>query len=79
VSDPEFDLDLSVTDIRLFAGDQFTPDAKRLAWMEERLQTTRTAILGVGLTRPFSGSRDQPPLHWLQVNNIHLADEPLWN
>jgi hypothetical protein len=35
-------------------------------------------ILSVGLTRPFRKWGDSEERHWLQVNNIHLEDDPLW-
>ena len=35
-------------------------------------------MLGVGLTRPFAPTAGEPPLHWLQVNNLHLEDDPAW-
>ena len=35
-------------------------------------------LLSVGLTRPFAPSPDAPPIHWLQVNNIHLEPDPCW-
>jgi hypothetical protein len=39
---------------------------------------TQKAILGVGLTRRYHPSPDQPERHWLQVNNLHVAADPLW-
>jgi hypothetical protein len=35
-------------------------------------------VLSVGLSRPFRRHGDDSPKHWLQVNNIHLKDDPLW-
>lgn len=35
-------------------------------------------ILSVGLTRPFAPEGFQNPVHWLQVNNIHVPIDPLW-
>ncbi len=35
-------------------------------------------LLSVGLTRAFS-TGGFPPVHWLQVNNIHFRKNPLWN
>jgi hypothetical protein len=41
------------------------------------LETGVPAILSVGLTRPFKRDKSDSWRHWLQVNNIHLADDPL--
>jgi hypothetical protein len=35
-------------------------------------------ILSVGLTRPWRKQEDTAERHWLQVNNVHLQDNPLW-
>jgi hypothetical protein len=46
--------------------------------VEERLKSGVEAILSVGLTRPWQKRGDTAERHWLQVNNIHLKDDPLW-
>jgi hypothetical protein len=33
--------------------------------------------LAVGLTRPWRKNGDTAQRHWLQVNNIHLEEDPL--
>lgn len=70
-------LDLSVTDIRLhrFVDSSFQPDEEAIAEMNRCIKTSDRIILSVGLTRPFP---PDSPVHWLQVNNIHCASEPLW-
>lgn len=78
VSDGEFELDLSVTDIRLHADDHVTPDPAKVRDVTSRLARGVPAILSVGLTRAFAPSPDSLPVHWLQVNNIHLRDDPVW-
>jgi len=35
-------------------------------------------ILSVGLTRPFAPSSESEEVHWLQVNNVHFEDDPVW-
>ena len=35
-------------------------------------------ILSVGLTRPWQKAGEEVERHWLQVNNIHLQDNPVW-
>jgi hypothetical protein len=72
------DLDLGVPDIRLYAADHVTPDQALIRRVADRLRKQPEAVLAVGLTRPYAATPDQPPLHWLQVNNIHLPDEPCW-
>lgn len=78
VSDGEFELDLGVTDIRLYGADHATPDAAQIARVHERFQRGLAAILCVGLSRVFRPSSDVAAMHWLQVNNIHFAEGPLW-
>lgn len=65
-------LDLSVTDIRLYGKDHVTPDRKVVDRLNRRLRRGGEVVLGVGLTRVFR------ECHWLQVNNVHFADDPLW-
>lgn len=78
VSDGEFDLDLGVTDIRLYEDDHVTPNSNVVRGIAKCLVNRRGVVLSVGLTRPFSSSPDFPAVHWLQVNNIHLEDDPTW-
>jgi hypothetical protein len=78
VYDGDYDLDLSVTDIRLYQADHVTPNADLVSRIERRLNSDARVILSVGLTRPFASSPDLPRMHWLQVNNIHLDDDPTW-
>jgi hypothetical protein len=78
LSDGSMSLDLSVTDLRLYADDGARPDTAAIRNVAGRLARGVPALLSVGLTRPFSARPDEPPLHWLQVNNIHLEDDPAW-
>jgi hypothetical protein len=78
VHDAVFDLDLSVTDIRLYGEDHVAVDEKQLAWANARLDAGTAVILSVGLTRPTTPKANVQSLHWLQVNNLHFADTPLW-
>ncbi len=78
LADPEFGrLDLSVTDIRLYESDHVTPDERRVERLAARLRRDSSAMLGVGLTRPYQGS-ELDPVHWLQVTNVHLPEVPVW-
>ena len=78
VSDGRFVLDLGVTDIRLYGADHVTPDHERIEDVAARLRGSVPTVLAVGLTRASAGTPDYPPVHWLQVNSIHLADDPGW-
>lgn len=76
--DGEFDVDLPVTDIRLYGADHVTPDRDAVARTAQRLAGGMEVILSVGLSRPYASQPGVLPLHWLQVNNIHLRDNPCW-
>lgn len=78
VTDGTFDVDLSVTDLRLYGKDQKTPRAKVIADVQRRIQKGVGVILSVGLARAFQASGDTARRHWLQVNNVHLEDDPTW-
>jgi hypothetical protein len=71
-------VDLSVNDLRLYERDGRTPRRDLVASVEKRLKSGVGAILSVGLTRPWQKRGDTAERHWLQVNNIHLEDDPLW-
>ena len=74
----DYSFELSVTDIRLYGDDHVTLAREVVERISRRLEDASGVILGVGLTRAFRGQADEPALHWLQVNNIHFADEPCW-
>jgi hypothetical protein len=77
-SDGEFDLDLGVTDIRLYGADHVTPDEAAVSRVRERLRAGEEVILTVGLTRPPPPAPGQPQVHWLQVNNFHFREDQIW-
>ncbi len=77
-SDGDFHLDCGVTDIRLYRDDHITPDTRLVEQIEKHLKGDVGLILSVGLTRPYASSPDFAPVHWLQVNNLHLQDNPTW-
>jgi hypothetical protein len=78
VADGTFDVDLSVTDLRLYEKDQQTPRAAAVASIQQRIDQGVGVILSVGLARAFQVSGDARRRHWLQVNNFHLEDAPVW-
>lgn len=72
----QFESRISITDFRLCRSDHQTPRLKLIAGITSRLRSV-AAVLAVGLTRPYQKSPNSPPYHWLQLNNIHLEDDPL--
>lgn len=71
-------INLSVTDLRMYEGDGRTPRRDLFESVQRRLEAGVEAILSVGLTRPWRKRGDTAERHWLQINNIHLRDDPLW-
>lgn len=69
-------LDLPVTDVRFFEYGQNDSVLKRAVVNNIGKQLNRSGsgdvILAVGLTRVYRG------VHWLQVNNVFLKQDPLW-
>ena len=70
---------LSVTDLRLYGQDQETPQAKLVADLDRRIRAGTRVILAVGLTRAWTKPGDSEKRHFLQVNNLHLEDDPCWS
>lgn len=77
-SDGERDVDASVTDIRLYDLAEFSPKHDLIARIASRLPRGGSIILSIGLTRAYAQDSDHLPVHWLQVNNIHVEAGPLW-
>ena len=71
-------VDLAMTDLRLYENDHKTPRREVVAGVQKRLEAGIETILSVGLTRPWRKWNDTEERHWLQINNIHLRDYPLW-
>ena len=69
---------LSVTDLRLYSDDQVTPRRDLVGQIAARIARGAGAIVAVGLSRPWQKLDDIVERHWLQVNNIHLEDDPAW-
>jgi len=80
IDDGELCRSVAVTDLRLYRDDHATADPAAVRKLADRLRSPGAVILGVGLTRAFSSSseRQPEPVHWLQVNNVHLEDDPTW-
>lgn len=67
----------SLTDLRMYDRN-FAVDPRAVAKVKQKLARRVPVILGVGLTRPWQKPGDSKAYHWLQINNLHFADEPLW-
>lgn len=76
--DAQFVTDASVTDLRLCQDDHQTPDPDKVEKLNARLQESAEIILSVGLCRPYAKDWSQKPVSYLQVNNLHLREYPLW-
>jgi hypothetical protein len=76
-TDGTFNLDCGVTDIRLYGNDHVTVNDQIIEDISQRLSDV-PVILSIGLTRAYASRPDFDPIHWLQVNNIHLENDPTW-
>jgi hypothetical protein len=76
--DGEMEVDAGVTDLRLFGKDHATPEPARVSAVNQWIADSQDVLLSVGLTRKFRSSDDATYRHWLQVNNIHLRENPSW-
>lgn len=73
----DFSGSFPITDLRMHDRN-FAIDQRAVARIRQKLTRRVPVILGVGLTRPWQKPGDSKPYHWLQINNFHFADEPLW-
>lgn len=74
LADGGTDLNLSVTDVRLYEDDLRTPNSDRINAVADRLRRGVEVVLAVGVGRAYPPDE---PRHWLQVNNVHFKDDPL--
>lgn len=75
-TDPDFgELAIKVTDLRLWEDDQVTPATANVERIKDALDG---CYLAVGLSRAFAVSSYEGMWHWLQINNVFPADDPLW-
>ena len=75
----EYEFNVPVTDIRLYAADHVTPDETMIQQIGERIAESPSVLVSVGLSRAYRKSPDDPPQHWLQINNFHLQENPCWS
>jgi hypothetical protein len=78
VTDGVTDLSLPITDLRFYESDHKIIRTPIVASVSQRLAAGVPALLAVGVSRPFQKDDDSQPRHWLQINNIHLQDNPIW-
>jgi hypothetical protein len=78
VSDGDFDLDLSITDVRFHEYDQWPANVAAVQDVATRIRAGVRVVLSVGLARAFQAKDDTERRHWLQVNGVHLEDDPVW-
>jgi hypothetical protein len=80
IGDHEFSL--PVTDLRFSklhpSGSRWLFHRDLVDDVNARIADGVPVILSVGLSRPFQRNGTDGARHWLQVNNIHLKDDPLW-
>lgn len=77
-TDGDLHVSPAVTDIRLYEDDQITPKIPVIVDIQRRISEGVDIILSVGITRAWQKPNDTQERHWLQVNGIHLADDPVW-
>ncbi|MFV1991943.1 MAG: hypothetical protein ACC652_14525 [Acidimicrobiales bacterium] len=71
-------VELSVTDVRLYNEALTMPDPRKLTLLNSRLDTSSEVILSFGLGRAWQQPNDSMKRHYLQLNNIHLGGYPAW-
>lgn len=78
IDDGIYQAHVGLTDLRFYDTDHVTPRLELVEHVQQRIDSGVPVILSVGLTRPWRKSDRDVAKHWLQVNNIHLADDPTW-
>jgi hypothetical protein len=68
---------LPVTDIRFYEQDQATVNASVVENVRRRLRRGVDAFLMLGLARAYRAPNDDRERHWLQLNGLCLADDPV--
>jgi hypothetical protein len=74
----QFSMNLPVNDLRFYNEDNRTPRTRVVNDVARRIKKGVGVVLSLGLTRPWQKPGDSLPRHWLQLNNIHLEDDPVW-
>lgn len=78
LGDGQIEADAGVTDLRLRGADHATPDQDTVRAVARRICGSDQVILSLGLTRKYRPSEKADYVHYLQVNNVHLKEDPTW-
>lgn len=76
--DGQIEADAGVTDLRLRQPNHTTPDGQKVRAVARMIGGSDEVILSLGLTRKFRPSEKSDYFHYLQVNNVHLKEDPAW-
>jgi len=68
---------LPVTDVRFYEEDQATIETSVVENVARRLRRGVDAFLMLGLARAYQATNDDRERHWLQLNGLCLADNPV--
>ncbi len=64
--------EVPVTDLRCYQADHVTPCESTVAEWQAMMAQRTSVLTSVGLSRPYRYYEDRQPMHWLQINNVHL-------
>ncbi len=78
LDDGTYHANLSLTDLRFYEPNHLTPRHALMEQVAQKIARGVPIILSVGLSRPWRKAGDTTERHWLQVNNIHLENDPTW-
>ena len=80
IDDGRMRVEAGVTDLRLYEADHATVAQTRVQRLARYLDSHGGVLLSVGLGRAFAARAEDVdrPVHWLQVNNIHVEERPVW-
>lgn len=79
LEDPAGEVSLPLTDLRFYHADHQTLRLDVVREVSERLERGVPAMVCVGLGQPYRALGDPAYRHWLQANNLHLRDDPVWH
>lgn len=79
LADGRVHADAGVTDLRLYQADHATPDTALVRGVAKWIRDSDCVLLSVGLTRKFRPTDRHEYRHYLQVNNVHLKEDPTWS
>jgi len=71
-------LNLAVTDLRYYNSDYLSVNTEHVLNAQAALGRGEQILMSVGLGRPFA-QLGETKRHYLQVNNLHIGDDPLWS